>query len=50
MPEVLGPGKFDVLGCSHQIFHGLVVIATIIHLVAILDAFDYNHHTLCRES
>lgn len=49
VPESLGPGKFDVFGSSHQIFHVLVVLATILQLVGILSALDYNyHHRVCR--
>ncbi|KAL2258021.1 hypothetical protein VTK26DRAFT_8837 [Humicola hyalothermophila] len=48
-PESLAPGKFDIYGSSHQLFHILVVLATVIHLVAILEAFDYNyHHRTCQ--
>lgn len=43
LPEALKPGKFDIFGCSHQIFHLLVVLATVIHMVAILSAYDYNY-------
>jgi len=35
-------GRFDILGCSHQIFHVLVVAATAVHAVGILDAYEYN--------
>ncbi|KAF2994304.1 hypothetical protein E8E14_002168 [Neopestalotiopsis sp. 37M] len=42
-PERLHPGKFDIWGSSHQIFHILVVFATIVHLVGVLTAFDYNY-------
>ncbi|KAK1763230.1 mPR-like GPCR protein [Phialemonium atrogriseum] len=48
IPESLSPGKFDIYGSSHQLFHILVVIATVIHLVGILAAFDYNYnHRIC---
>ncbi|KAI0009663.1 hemolysin-III related-domain-containing protein [Xylariaceae sp. FL0662B] len=43
-PESLSPGTFDIYGASHQIFHVLVVLATVVHLVGVLDAFDYNYH------
>ncbi|KAI3339576.1 mPR-like GPCR protein [Ustulina deusta] len=43
-PERIKPGTFDVFGSSHQIFHVLVVIATLIHLIGVLEAFDYNYH------
>ncbi|KAJ5923412.1 hemolysin-III channel protein Izh2 [Penicillium verhagenii] len=51
IPESLSPGKFDILGSSHQIFHVLVVIATVLHLVGVLSAFDYNYHNrVCGET
>ncbi len=43
MPERLRPGKFDIWGSSHQIFHVLVVAAAVAHLIGLLKAFDYNH-------
>ena len=43
LPERIYPGKFDIWGCSHQIFHVLVVLATCIHLLGILDAFTWNY-------
>jgi adiponectin receptor len=43
IPESLRPGKFDLLGASHQVFHILVVLATVVQLVGILKAFDYNY-------
>ncbi|KAK6211977.1 hypothetical protein LQW54_005504 [Pestalotiopsis sp. IQ-011] len=42
-PERIKPGRFDIWGSSHQIFHILVVFATIVHLVGVLTAFDYNY-------
>ncbi|KAK9779302.1 hypothetical protein SCAR479_03784 [Seiridium cardinale] len=42
-PERLRPGTFDIWGSSHQIFHILVVLATIVHLVGVLTAYDYNY-------
>jgi predicted membrane channel-forming protein YqfA (hemolysin III family) len=38
------PGRFDTVGCSHQIFHILVVLATAVQLLGILSAFDDNYH------
>ncbi|KAM5354022.1 hypothetical protein ACJ41O_000672 [Fusarium nematophilum] len=47
-PERLSPGTFDIYGSSHQIFHVLVVLATVTQLMGILSAFDYNyHHRVC---
>ncbi|KAI0554863.1 mPR-like GPCR protein [Xylaria curta] len=43
-PECVQPGTFDIFGSSHQIFHILVVVATLVHLVGILNALDYNYH------
>lgn len=41
MPERLRPGKFDVWGSSHQIFHILIVLAAMAHLIGLLKAFDH---------
>ncbi|KAJ9649612.1 hypothetical protein H2201_001754 [Coniosporium apollinis] len=43
IPERLRPGRFDIWGSSHQIFHVLVVLAAFAHLVGLLKAFDYQH-------
>lgn len=43
VPERLQPGKFDIVGSSHQIFHVLVVCAAVAHLTGLLKAFDYRH-------
>ena len=43
-PESIKPGKFDLVGCSHNIFHVLVVLATTVHLIGIWEAFGYNYH------
>ncbi|GES58407.1 hemolysin-III channel protein Izh2 [Aspergillus terreus] len=43
VPERLRPGRFDLLGSSHQIFHVLVVCAAVAHLTGLLSAFDYRH-------
>ncbi|KAL7946831.1 mPR-typeG-protein-coupled receptor [Trichoderma barbatum] len=42
-PESRYPGQFDIYGSSHQLFHILVVFATVTQLIGILDAFDYNY-------
>ena len=39
LPERISPETFDIWGCSHQIFRVLVVLATCIHLLGVLDAF-----------
>ncbi|OTA92190.1 hypothetical protein M434DRAFT_22031 [Hypoxylon sp. CO27-5] len=43
-PESISPGTFDIYGSSHQIFHILVVMATVVHLAGVLDALDYNYY------
>ncbi|KAK4187426.1 HlyIII-domain-containing protein [Podospora australis] len=42
-PEAWRPGKFDIWGASHEIFHVLVVISAIVHLYGILTAFRWNY-------
>ena len=46
IPEKWHPGKYDVLGSSHQIFHLFVVAAAASHLFGLLKAFDYRHSIL----
>ena len=48
VPERFMPGKFDILGSSHQIFHMLVVCAALSHLTGLLSAFDYRHSGLAE--
>ncbi|KZM28356.1 integral component of membrane [Ascochyta rabiei] len=43
VPEKWAPGRFDIWGSSHQIFHVLVVLAAASHLVGLVRAFDYAH-------
>jgi adiponectin receptor len=43
VPEKWAPGKYDIWGNSHQIFHVLVVLAAASHLVGLVKAFDYEH-------
>jgi adiponectin receptor len=48
IPESFKPGKVDIFGFSHQIFHVLVVLAIIVHLIGIVFALDYNYrHKTC---
>lgn len=42
-PECRYPGRFDIWGSSHQLFHVLVVLAGATHLYGIAKAFDYHH-------
>lgn len=43
IPEKWSPGKYDIWGSSHQIFHVLVVLAAGTHLVGLVRAFDVEH-------
>jgi adiponectin receptor len=43
VPEKWSPGKYDIWGSSHQIFHVLVVLAATSHLNGLVQAFDYEH-------
>ncbi|KAF1932705.1 HlyIII-domain-containing protein [Didymella exigua CBS 183.55] len=43
VPEKWAPGRFDIWGSSHQVFHVLVVMAAASHLVGLVKAFDYAH-------
>merc|ERR1712115_33768 len=40
VPERFVPGRFDIVGSSHQIFHVLVLLAAAAHLKGLLVAFD----------
>ena len=42
-PESVWPGKFDIWLGSHQIFHVLVVVASLIHLYGVWAAFGWNY-------
>ncbi|KAF3918315.1 hypothetical protein ABW21_db0205703 [Orbilia brochopaga] len=43
VPERWRPGKFDIVGASHQIFHVLVLVGALCHLAGLVAAFDYAH-------
>lgn len=45
-PERVAPGKFDVFGHSHQLFHILVVIAALCHLTALMGSYKLVHSYL----
>ncbi|TQV93754.1 hemolysin-III channel protein Izh2 [Cordyceps javanica] len=42
-PERSFPGKFDIWGSSHQIFHVFVLLAAATHFYGMAKAFDYHH-------
>ena len=43
IPERFAPGKFDILGSSHQIFHGFVLAAAVTHFIGLCKAYEYWH-------
>ncbi|KAF3310509.1 hypothetical protein TWF173_009505 [Orbilia oligospora] len=43
VPERLMPGKFDIVGSSHQIFHILVLVGAGCHLKGMVVSFDNAH-------
>ncbi|KAJ4265016.1 hypothetical protein NW762_005259 [Fusarium torreyae] len=43
VPERFSPGKFDIVGQSHQILHVSVIIAGMMHVFGCLGDFDYLH-------
>lgn len=48
-PESRWPGKYDIWGSSHQIFHVLVVIAAATHFSGVWSAYawNYEHNRQC---
>ncbi|CAN8314912.1 unnamed protein product [Cochlearia groenlandica] len=42
VPERWKPGKFDIAGHSHQIFHVFVVLGSLVHCVATLLIVDFR--------
>lgn len=43
IPERLAPGKFDIWGSSHQIFHVAILFAMYMHVTALLQGFTTCH-------
>lgn len=46
IPETIAPGKFDIFGSSHQIFHVLVVAGSVCHLRAVMGSYMFMHSHL----
>ncbi len=42
-PESAWPGKFDIWLGSHQIFHVLVVVASVVHIMGVWNAYAWNY-------
>ncbi|ODV58145.1 hemolysin III family protein [Ascoidea rubescens DSM 1968] len=43
IPERFWPGKFDLYGHSHQLFHFLVVLAACAHGKGLIESYKYAH-------
>ncbi|CCE61149.1 hypothetical protein TPHA_0A00640 [Tetrapisispora phaffii CBS 4417] len=46
IPEIFAPGRFDLVGSSHQIFHVMVVIGSLFHLKAVIGSYEFMHKSL----
>lgn len=42
-PEKYAPGKYDIWGHSHQLFHVLVVVAALCHLYGLIKSYNLVH-------
>ncbi|GAA5870331.1 hypothetical protein JCM16303_001966 [Sporobolomyces ruberrimus] len=42
-PERFAPGRFDLFGSSHQIFHVMILLAAWAHWTGITEGFRYHH-------
>lgn len=42
-PESKWPGKFDIFLSSHQIFHVLVVMGSVVHFAGVLDTYRWHY-------
>lgn len=42
-PESRWPGKFDIFLSSHQIFHVLVVMGSVVHFAGVLDTYRWHY-------
>lgn len=42
-PESVWPGKFDIWGSSHQIFHILVLVGGTVHMFGVWSAYSWNY-------
>lgn len=50
VPERWRPGKFDMAGHSHQIFHMFVVAGAMAHYVAALLFLEWRDEVGCRRT
>ena len=52
IPERWAPGKYDIIGNSHQILHVMVVLAALAQLFGLLKAYENLHEAglTCKRS
>ncbi|KAK0532890.1 hypothetical protein OC835_003183 [Tilletia horrida] len=43
IPERFAPGRFDLLGASHQIFHVFILLAALLHYISLRRAYAFVH-------
>lgn len=48
VPERWFPGKFCIIGNSHQIFHIFVLFGVFSHYYACLNTYQYRYNNLCN--
>jgi adiponectin receptor len=46
-PERNNPGKYNICGHSHQIFHVLVVLGIVFTYLGALESFEMRKHSQC---
>jgi len=46
-PERWAPGKFDIIGHSHQLWHVAIVLAIYLHFQAVLSFHENRHAYSC---
>ncbi|OAL42537.1 HlyIII-domain-containing protein [Pyrenochaeta sp. DS3sAY3a] len=49
IPERWQPGRFDIWGASHQIFHVCAVLGAALHYQGLIKGFDYSHSPNSRQ-
>eukprot|EP01083_Nonionella_stella_P085425 236906_1 len=48
-PESSFPGKFDIFGSSHQLWHVAVIIAALVHYFGLNDLYEWRMVNLCTD-
>ena len=47
IPERWSPGRFDIIGASHQLWHLLIVVAVVTLYVGLIHFYEWRMHKLC---